>query len=81
MMTLSQAFKFCQIKDEIVYLVNIKSKKSHGIWSETIRKKLDMKKIKVYKHGFEWHYDGTFDEKFYVNTPEKELLNWEYNLH
>lgn len=80
MMNLIQAFKFCQIKDEMVYLTNIKSNNSHGFWSEKIRKKLDMKKIKVYKQGFEWNYDGTFDIKFYVNTPEKDLYTWEYEM-
>lgn len=81
MMTLSQAFKFCQIDKQIIYLVNIRTEKLHGFYSETIRKKLDMKKIKVYKYGVHYHYDGTWDAKFYVNTPEKELLNWEYKLH
>lgn len=81
MITLSQAFKFCQVKDEIIYLINIKTNKPHSFYSETIRKKLDMKKIKVYKHGLKCHFDGSVDTVFYINTPDKTLLEWEYKLH
>ena len=49
MITLSEAFKLCQIGEELVCLRPIGRAKSrdHYFWSTKIRNRLDMKKINV----------------------------------
>ena len=45
--SLIQAFKLCHIKDEMVYLRTKGARAGHGCWSEKIRKRLDMRRVKV----------------------------------
>ncbi len=80
MITLSEAFKLCDITEEHVFLLHVDEPKSvwndgHYFWSSKIRNKLDMKHIRVLKIEpcFE-HFGSDFKGfKFTVAgiTPEK----------
>lgn len=49
MITLSEAFRLCNIGEEAVYLqmAGDKANKRYHFWSRKVREKLDMRKIKV----------------------------------
>jgi len=54
MITLSEAFKLCDVRDEAVYLRHVDEPHSiwnsgHYFWSKKIRDKMDMRKIQVVK--------------------------------
>ena len=54
MITLSEAFRLCDVRDEPVYLRHVEESNSvwntgHYFWSKKIRDKLDMRKIRVIK--------------------------------
>lgn len=85
MITLSEAFKLCGIKEETIYLRHVEESNSvwsgHYFWSKKIRDKMDMRKIRVVKiePAFE-HYGSDFiGWRFIVAgiTPE-ELTRIEY---
>lgn len=63
MITLSEAFRLCHIKDEMVFLRAEGTRRDHSFWSEKIRKRMDMKAVKVVGIDprfprFDYGYDG-----------------------
>lgn len=63
MITLSEAFRLCNVGDEPVYLFHVKERKSvwdfgHYFWSKTIRDRFDMKKIKVVRIDLQFENFG-----------------------
>lgn len=66
MITLSEAFRVCDIKDEPVYLMYVHSRTfglfggKYIISAKTIRDKLDMKKIIVHKIFVQCDYAGSY---------------------
>lgn len=84
MVTLSEAFKLCRIKDECVYLQeNGKSEwKDHIFWSKKVRDTFDMKKIKVVgiEPRFErCGYDFMGMRFIVTGITDEELQKAEYN--
>lgn len=64
MITLSEAFKLCDIKEEMVYFYPINKQNTtftihYGIFSKKVREKFDMKKIKVVKIDLEFEHFGS----------------------
>ncbi len=64
MITLSKAFKMCDITKELVYLRHIKEpiniwNSGHCFTSKAIREKFDMQKIKVIKIELEFEHFGS----------------------
>ena len=63
MITLIEAFRLCHIKDELVFLRAEGVRGDHSFWSEKIRKRMDMRAVKVvgidprFPH-FDYGYDG-----------------------
>lgn len=79
MISLIAAFKLCHIKDETVYLQIDGNRDDHALWSEKIRKRLDMQKIEVVgiDTRFE-HYGPDFlGMKFTVRGMTEEELRKE----
>lgn len=64
MITLSEAFRLCGIKDETVYLKHAEAKErglfggKHPVSAKTIRHKTDMKKIIVHRIDVQCDYNG-----------------------
>ena len=83
MITLSEAFRLCEIGRESVYLQTTDSKTFRGeyyFWSDRLRELVDMKKIKVVKilPNFERHGPDFLGMKFIVSgITEEELLKLE----
>ena len=81
MLTLSEAFRICDIGEESVFLIHVKAKKSvwmngHRFWSTTIRNKFDMKKIRVLKIDlvFETYGPDFLGYRFTVSGITEEQL-------
>ena len=59
MITLTQAFRLCDIKDEHITLVDANNPKTSVCgWSEEFKKRLDFSKIKVIKIKPSWYLLG-----------------------
>lgn len=59
MITLSQAFRMCDINEEHITLVDANNPKtSVSGWSENFKKKLDFSKIQVIKIKPSWYFCG-----------------------
>lgn len=87
MITLSEAFRLCDIEDaEIVWLMNAGAETyglfggKHGVNARMIRNKTDMKKIEVHRISVQHDYDGDFCGMVFVvnGIPEEELIRLEY---
>lgn len=88
MVSLSEAFRLCGIKDgEIVYLMRPDAKSYYGLFSgkymvsgRTIRHKTDMKKIKVHRISVQTDCDSEFRGMVFVvdGISEEELAHLEY---
>ena len=83
MITLSDAFKLCAIGEESVYLRHHKAPwySNHHFWSTKVRKKMDMRKIKVLKITplFETYGPDYLGMMFTVcGVSEEELRKLEY---
>lgn len=66
MITLSEAFRLCNIREEAVYLRHVEEHSDiwdtgHYFWSKKIRDKFDMRKIQVVKIELEFEH---FSSKF-----------------
>lgn len=89
MITLSEAFRLCGIKDESVYLMHVGAKKAYGLFSgkylvsaKTIRRKTDMKKIIVHRIDVQCDYNGEYlGMVFVVNgvgISEEDLMRLQW---
>lgn len=59
MITLTQAFRLCDIKEEHITLIDANNPKtSVRGWSEDFKKRLDFSKITVIKIAPSWYFDG-----------------------
>ena len=59
MLTLTQAFRLCDINEEHITLVDSNNPKtSVWGWSEDFKKKFDFSKITVIKIAPSWYFDG-----------------------
>ena len=88
MITLSDAFRLCGIKDESVYLRHAGAK-THGLFggkylvsAKTIRHKTDMKKIIVHRIDVQCDYNGEYlGMVFVVNgvgISEEDLMHLQW---
>ena len=67
MITLTQAFRLCDINDEHITLVDANNKKtSVWGWSEDFKKKFDFRKITVTKIKPSWYFDGDWKGMTFV---------------
>ena len=82
MITLIQAFRLCDINEEMVYLRHKDAKSQFNyvcVWSEKIRKIVDMKKIKVLRAIPHFSYDGYEGQEFVIDgisLEELKKLEW-----
>lgn len=80
MVTLIQAFKMCNIGEEMVYIREYKEEpdrpwdRGHAIWSKKIRDRLDMKKIAVIKILPAFSYSGYEGFSFVVRGVDADVL-------
>jgi hypothetical protein len=72
MITLTQAFKLCDINEEHITLVDAYNPHtSVWGWSEDFKKKFDFHKMEVVKIKPSWYHDGDFaGMKFYVKVEK-----------
>lgn len=81
MISLISAFRLCDIRDEIVYLRLDGDKdpfSSLFFWSEKIRKKLDMKKVKVVQIRPKFSYGDYEGIEFVVRGISKQEIERAY---
>lgn len=80
MLTMSQAFKICNIGEEMVYIRHYKEEpdrpwgRGHAIWSKKIRDRLDMKRIEVIKILPAFSFDGYEGFSFVVKGIAADVL-------
>ena len=88
MITLSEAFRLCGIKDETVYLMHAEAKErglfggKHPISAKTIRNKMDMKKIIVHRIDVQFDYYGQYCGMVFVvngvGISEEDLMHLQW---
>lgn len=88
MITLSEAFRLCGIKDESVYLMHAGAK-TYGLFggkypvsAKTIRNKMDMKKIIVHRIDVQFDYCGQYCGMVFVvngvGISEEDLMHLQW---
>lgn len=88
MITLSEAFRLCGIKDETVYLAHAEEKErglfvgTYPVSAKTIRNKTDMKKIIVHRIDVQFDYDGQYRGMVFVvngvGLSEEDLVRLQW---
>lgn len=83
MITLIQAFRLCEIREEMIYLTTSQSTRqpTHtiSVWSEKVRQKVDMKRIKVHRVRERFSFGEFLGMEFVVSgitDEELKSLNW-----
>ena len=76
MITLTKAFRLCDIKDEHITLVDANNPRtSLSGWSETFKKKFDFSKITVTKIKPSWYFDGDWKGMKFVVKVDADYRN------
>lgn len=82
MITLSQAFRLCDIRQELVWFSEPDAKNAFdkGIcWCRTVRERVDMKKINVHRIRIHITEDGRYGFEFVVSgltDDDRRKLGW-----
>ena len=76
MITLTQAFRLCDIKEEHITLVDANNAKT-SVWgySEDFKKKFDFSKITVTKIKPSWYFDGDWKGMKFVVKVDADYRN------
>ena len=76
MITLTQAFRLCDINEEHITLVDANNPKtSVWGWSEDFKKKFDFSKITVIKIEPSWYFDGDWKGMQFVVKVNADYRN------